>query len=253
MNLGELLNELRVNILNDRSDHSGGTSDYLWTDATLTNYINVAQRRFARRSLCMHDSKTTEVCQITLVAGQRDYTLHPSVLAVVSAQLQDDVQDLRRGGHSIFSTYQQQDTFYFDVNQMAALTPDKPFAFSTDETLAEDDNGAISAVVMRMYPTPSTAYAGKVVYLRVVRLPIDKLTNENQQCELPEDHQFEMLDWAAYLALRIADHDAGDAPRAEGYAKSFEAHAQVARNVAMRKLFAPTTWGFGRNGYTWER
>lgn len=253
MNLGELLNELRVNILHDRSDRIDGSSDYLWTDTTLTNYINVAQRRFARRSLCLHDGKTTEVCQFPLVAGQRDYTLHPSVIAVVSAQLEDDVQDLRRGGHSIFSTYQRQDTFFFDVNQLASLTPDKPFAYSTDETLDADDNGAISSVVMRMYPTPSDAYAGKTVYLRVIRLPLVPLTVARQPCELPEDHQFEMLDWAAYLALRIADHDAGDAPRAENYAKSFEAHAQVARNMAMRKLFAPTTWGFGRGGYTWER
>jgi hypothetical protein len=253
MNLGELLNELRVNILHDRSDRIDGSSDYLWTDATLTNYINVAQRRFARRSLCLRDSKTAEVCQFTLASGQRDYTLHPSVIAVVSAQLEDDTTDLRRGGHSIFSTYQRPDTDVFDVNQLAMLSPDKPFAFSTDETLDEDDYGAISSVVMRMYPTPSAAYDGKKVYLRVIRLPIDRLSNEKQQCEIPEDHQFEMLDWAAYLALRIADHDAGDAPRAENYAKTFEAHAQVARNAAMRKLFAPTTWGFGRNGYTWER
>ena len=76
MNLGELLNELRVNILNDRSDRISGSSDYLWTDETLINYINVAQRRFARRSLCLRDSKTAEVCQITLVAGQAEYTLH---------------------------------------------------------------------------------------------------------------------------------------------------------------------------------
>lgn len=253
MNLGELLNELRVNILNDRSDRVSGSSDFLWTDATLINYINIAQRRFARRSLCLRDSKTADCCQVTLVAGQAQYTLHQSVLAVISAQLEGDNQDLRRGGHSVFSTYQPQDAFFFDVNQLAVLPPDKPFAFSTDETLDEDDNGGISSVVMRMYPVPSAAYAGKKVYLRVVRLPLDKLSGMSQQSELPEDHQLEMLDWAAYLALRIADHDAGDAPRAENYAKSFEMHAQTARNAAMRKLFAPTTWGFGRNGYSWER
>lgn len=253
MNLGETINELRVNILNDRSDRVSGSSDYLWTDATLISYINIAQRRFARRSLCLRDSKTAEVCQVTLVANQTEYTLHQSVLAVVSAKLEGDVQDMRRGGHSVFDTYQTQDTFFFDANQLATLAPGKPFAYSTDETLDEDDNGAISSIVMRVYPAPSAEYAGEKVYLRVVRLPLVKLSNENQQLEIPEDHQMEMLDWAAYLALRIADHDAGDAPRAERYAKSFEAHAQVARNTVMRKLFAPTTWGFGRNGFAWER
>lgn len=253
MNLGELLNELRVNILNDRSDRISGSSDYLWTDETLINYINVAQRRFARRSLCLRDSKTVEVCQITLVAGQAEYTLHQSVLAVISAKLEGETQDLRRGGHSVFDTYQTQDTFFFDVNELSQLAPGKPFAFSTDETLDADDNGAVSSVVLRAYPEPSAEHAGKKIYLRVIRLPIDVMSNMKQQAEVPEDHQYEMLDWAAYLALRIADHDAGDGPRAERYAKSFEAHAQVARNASMRKLFAPTTWGFGRGGYTWER
>lgn len=253
MNLGELRDELRVNILNDRSDRTSGSSDYLWTDETLTRYINIAQRRFARRSLCLRDSRTADVCQVTLVTGQSEYTLHPAVIAVISAKIEGDAQDLGRGGHSVFGNVQTPDALFFDVNQLASLSPNKPLAFSTDETLVEDDNGAISTVVMRVYPAPSTTYNGTKVLLRVVRLPIDPLTTDRQPCEIPEDHQLEMLDWAAYLALRIADHDGGDAPRAENYAKSFEAHAQAARNAVMRKLFAPTTWGFGRGGYTWER
>jgi len=253
MNLGELRNELRVGILNDRSDRVSGSSDYLWTDETLTRYINIAQRRFARRSLCIRDSRTAEVCQVTLVTGQTEYTLHSSVIAVISAKVEGDPQDLRRGGHSVFDTYQSPDTYFFDVNQLSVEAPDKPRAYSTDETLVEDDNSAISTVVLRVYPAPSAAYNGTKILLRVVRLPLDTLISDKQQCEIPEDHQLEMLDWAAYLALRIADHDAGDAPRAENYAKSFEAHAQVARNAAMRKLFAPTTWGFGRSGFSWEK
>jgi len=253
MNLGELRDELRVGILNDRSDRVSGSSDYLWTDETLTRYINVAQRRFARRSLCLRDSRTAEVCQVTLVTGQTEYTLNPAVIAVISAKIEGDAQDLARGGHTVFGGVQTPDTLYFDVNQLSTLPPSKPLAYSTDETLVEDDNGAISTVVLRVYPAPSDAYNGIKILLRVARLPLDTLSNDAQQCEIPEDHQLEMLDWAAYLALRIADHDAGDSPRAENYAKSFEMHVQAARNAMLRKLFAPTPWGFGRGGYIWER
>lgn len=253
MKLAELLDELRVNILNDRSDRTGGSSDYLWTDATLTRYINEAQRRFARKGLVIRDSKTADCCQITLVAGQKEYTLHPSVLAVISARYEDDNVDLARGGHSAFDTYRQPDSYYFDPSQLSSLPPGKPLAFSTDETLEADDNGSISTVVLRTYPTPTADQAGKKLLLRVVRLPLEPLKSNNSVPEIPEDHHIEMLDWAAYLALRIVDHDAGDPARANEFRASFEDHVRRARTDAMRKLFAPTQWGFGRNGFSWER
>lgn len=253
MKLAELLDELRVNILNDRSDRTGGSSDYLWTDATLTRYINEAQRRFARKGLVIRDSKTADCCEVTLVADQTEYTLHPSVLAVVSAKLDGEANDLARGGHSAFGTYHQPDTYYFDPGQLSSLPPGKPLAFGTDETISADDNGSLGAVTLRVYPTPTAAYAGQKLKLRVVRLPLEVLKSSNQVPEIPEDHHLEMLDWAAYLALRIVDHDAGDPARANEFRASFEDHVRRARTDAMRKLFAPTQWGFGRNGFSWER
>lgn len=253
MNLGELLDELRVNILNDRTDRVSGSSDYLWTDTTLIRYINEAQRRFARKGLVIRDSKTADCCEVTLVAGQGEYTLHPSVLAVISARYATDPADLIRGGHAAFDTYRQPDSYYFDPGQLSALPPGKPLAFSTDETLDEDDSGSFSVVTLRIYPVPTADQAGDIVKLRVVRLPLDPLSNTSQVPEIPEDHHLEMLDWAAYLALRIVDHDAGNPARANEFRASFEDHVRTARNNAMRKLFAPMQWGFGRNGFSWER
>lgn len=253
MNLGELLDELRVNILNDRSDRVSGSSDYLWTDATLTRYINEAQRRFARKGLILRDSKTAECCQITLVAGQTEYDLHSAVLAVVSAKYEDDTADLTRAGHSALDTFRQPDGYYFDPGQFTSQPPGRPLAYSTDESLVLDDNDSTSVVSLRIYPAPTAAEAGKKVLLRVMRLPLEKLSSSKQVPEIPEDHHLEMLDWAAYLALRIVDHDAGNPARAAEFRQSFEMHVMQARKDAMRKLFAPINWGFGRNGYTWER
>lgn len=253
MNLGELLDELRNNILHDRSDRVAGSSDYLWTDATLTRYINEAQRRFARKGLVIRDSKTTDCCEVTLVAGQTEYTLHPSVIAVVSAKVAGDTADMRRVGHSVLDTVQPPDTLFFDVNQLAALAPSKPYAFTTDETVVSDENDSKGVVSLRVFPAPSAAYDGIKVYLRVVRLPLDILRNARDVPEIPEDHHLEMLDWAAYLALRIVDVDAGNPARAHEFRSLFEEHAMAARSLALRKLFAPQQWGFGRNGFGWER
>lgn len=255
MRLSDLLTELRENILHDRSDRVAGSPDYLWSDATLVRYINEAQRRFARKGLVIRDKTTPDVTQVTLQTGVDEYTLHPSVLAVISARLSTDPADLARAGHSAFDTYRQPDPYFFDTSALTSLQPGKPLAYGTDETLGLDDNDSVSSVVLRVYPVPSAAYNNAIIKLRVVRLPVDDLTTNNLNAvpEIPQDHHLEMLDWAAYLALRIVDIDGGAPNRAAEFRASFEAHVKEARDAAMRKLFTPSQWGFGRNGFSWEQ
>jgi hypothetical protein len=255
MQLDELLHELRANILHDRSDRFGGDiNDEMWTDATLVRYINEAQRRFARRSLILRDGTTPAVTQVTLVAGQSIYPLHVSVLAVISAKVSTAAYDLARAGHSIFDTNRPVDGPYFDPSRLGTLTPGAPVAYSTDEDVSPDGNGSISVIHLRVYPTPDASSAGRVLQLRVARLPINNLTLANMSAtpEIPEDHHLEMLDWAAYLALRIVDLDAGMPDRSKEFGASFEAHVALARQTVLRKMFTPQPWGFGRGGWTWE-
>lgn len=255
MTLAELLTELRENILHDRSDRASGTPDYLWSDATLVRYIDEAQRRFARQGLVIRDGSTPEVTQVTLQTGVSTYTLHPSVLAVISTRLSSDRTDLARTGHAALDTYRQPDPYFFDPAQLSSLPPGKPLAYSTDEYLSADDYDSVGVVTLRVYPEPTAQYNNQILKLRVVRLPLNKLTVNcgPRTPEIPEIHHLDMLDWAAYLALRIVDVDAGWTSRAIEFRQSFEATVAEARRIAMRKMFAPAHWGFGRNGFSWER
>lgn len=255
MNLGDLLQELRENILHDRSDQVAGTaSDQLWSDKTLVRYINEAQRRFARDSLIIQDATTPSVVNVEMVAEQNDYALHPSILSVLSARYVGDAGDLGRTGHSALSAYRPANTLFFDPSRYNSLPNGKPLAFSTDEGLALDDVGASSVVTLHLYPAPTAAYLAGLK-LRVIRLPLDDFSVEDLSAfpEIPETHHLEMLDWAAYLALRIRDLDAGDDAAADKFRASFEDHVKKAREVVMRKLFAPIGWQFGRAGFSWER
>lgn len=254
MTLGELLQLLRESVLNDRTDRVSGTSDYLWTDTTLVTYINEAQRRFAVRGLVLRDGTTAEVTEVTLQTGVNTYTLHPSVLAIISAKMSDQEMDLNRVGHSLLNAYRAPSDTWVDPSYFTGLPDGAALAFSTDEELSYDDGNSLSSVTMRIYPKPSAAVNGKVVKLRVVRKPLEPLVVGNLGAvpEIPEDHHIEMLDWAAYLALRIVDDDGGDPKRAAEYAQSFESHVQEAKATAMRKLFAPMPWGFGRGGFSWS-
>ena len=254
MNLEDLLALLRTAYLNDRSDRIGGDNDYLWTDATLVTYINEAQNRFAHKALILRDGRTPEVTKVRLVEDQATYDLHPSVLAVISAKRDDQETDIMRVGHSALNAYRAPSDTWIDPATLSTLPNSTPIAFSTDEELSEDDVGALSVPVLRVYPKPSAAVAGEYLRLRVVRKPLEQLTATNLSAypEIPEDHHIEMLDWAAYLALRIVDDDAGSPRRAEEFRASFEDHVAKARAAAMRKLFAPQPWKFGANGFSWS-
>lgn len=254
MTLGELLQLLRGSILNDRSDRTSGSSDYLWTDETLVTYINEAQRKFAAQGLVLRDATTDEVTKITLVAGQATYTLHDSVLAVISAKREDQDADLARVGHGVLAAYRAPSDSWVDPATFQALPAGPTLAYSTDEGLQSVDTDSLSQISLRVHPTPSAAQAGKVLRLRVVRKPLDKLSvgSPSATPEIPEDYHIEMLDWAAYLALRIVDDDAGSPRRAADFKATFEENVRKARTEVMRKLFAPMDWGFGRGGFSWS-
>lgn len=256
MNLTNLIDELRTNILNDRSDRiEDSESDYLWTDATLVRYIDEAQRRLAAEGFVIRDGTTALITQVTLVAGQTVYPLHNTVIAVMSARYDVDTYDLRRGGHSIFNNFRQNDEDGWDLAQSASLSPGRPIAFSTDEQVSADGDtdDTFQIVNLRVYPAPSTAEAGDVIYLRVCRLPQDRLNVDTPEMspEVPELHHIPMLDWAASLALRIVDQDGGNATASERFAKKFEMYIKTARRTALRKMHAPVTWGFGKSGWSW--
>lgn len=254
MKLDDLLDELRNNILHDRSAQTGGTNpDYLWSDKTLVRYINEAQKRFARRALVIRDGSTPEVVNVTLVEGQSEYTLHSSILAVITAKISTAQVDLVRTGHWALGTYQPPNPVMWDSSHFTTTPPGIPLAFATDEELVEGDDGSRNTVMMRIFPVPDANAAGTLIKLRVCRLPIDDLVPGSLQAEpeIPSDYHLPMLDWAAYLALRIVDHDAGDPARAQEFAAAFEGHVREAKSEVLKKLFAPQSWGFGKSGWSW--
>ena len=119
------------------------------------------------------------------------------------------------------------------------------------------NNDADSAGVMQLkvHPAPTATEAGDIIYLRVIRMPIERLSKARQKVapEVPEEHHLELLDWAAYLALRVQDQDAGNRSAASDFETRFLATVRKAQRTQMRKLFSPQGWGFGRGGWSWEK
>lgn len=254
MILGDLLDELRHNLLRDDSDQIAGPSDQLWSDATLVRYIDQAQKRFARQSLILRDGTTSAVTQLTLQTDVDEYKCHAAVISVISARLEDERFDMQRISHGTLQNYQPPDPLFFDVNAQPAQSG-KPLTFYTDEEIDADNSSVVQLVSLRVYPKPSATYNGKKLYLRVCRLPLTDLTTGNLSAipEIPEQWQFDMLYWAAARALDVMDRDAGDPGRSDRYMAKFTKAVEEAKIEARRKLSEEPRWGFGRNGWKWGR
>lgn len=248
MNLESLLGELRENILRDDAELASGPNDRLWSDETLTRYINEAYLRFARRTLVLRDASTPEVVEVALDAGVPLYPLHASILSVVSARYDVDANDLTRVGRVMVQYMTPPDPLWFDPNTPSALNPGRPIAFGTDETVED-----VGRVTLRLWPDPTATEAGKLVHLRVARKPLVKfsLDNAEQECELPEEYQLDMLEWAAYRAQCTSDIDGADAA-AEKHMQKFERAVGEVLKDMRRKMFAPMQWLYGRNGWRWS-
>lgn len=250
MNLEALLDELRTNILRDDSELASGPNDSLWSDEALVRYINEAQTRWSRRTLALRDASTPEVTQFTLAAGVSTYELHVSILAVASARYDTDTVDLTRIGRSSVARLQVFDPPWWDPSTAESMTPGRPRAYSTDEALSVDTPSAVQLVV---YPTPTVDEEGKTVYLRVARMPLETFSVDDLSmvCELPEEHQLDMLEWAAFRALRNSDID-GHSDMAKKHEERFtQAVLEVQRDLR-RKLSTPIRWQFGQNGFAWD-
>ena len=252
MTFQDLLDELRLNILRDGSDIVSGPSDHIWSDATLIRYIHDAYRRFCRRTLLLRDASTPDYTQIAMVAGQTVYELDPVVLAVVTARYDIDENDLPRAAHDDLNTMPYQDPVMWDVNVLSTTQPGRPRAFTTDEAVTI---GSQTQTNIRIFPTPTADEEGKILYLRVARLPSEAISfnNLSNEPEIPEDYHLDILGWAAYRALSNHDVDGQSKDRAENFKAAFEAVINEAEQEVKRRMFATTRFAFGRGGFSWTR
>lgn len=226
MKLGDLVAELRENILRDTSDAvNSNPSNYLLSDKSLVRYINEAQQKFATRTLCLRDESTAEICNIAMVEGQVAYDLDPRVVAVYSLASPDNKLHLQR------TTY---------ANMVSA--PDVPRG---DYRFTQADNGRPRLFYtdretgrLGVYPAPDAEHSGVSLIMRVGRLPLADLTPDNMDAvpEIPAQWHMDLLEYAAWRALRNHDSDLENLQKASAHKKAFEDVVLLLEREAKRLL-----------------
>lgn len=207
-----MLDELRGNMLRDVSDQVGGQigDGDLWSDRTLVRYIEDGVVRFAVQTCCLRDDTTSEITQLTLQSGVEQYALDPRVIAVLNARFPGAYLLSRTTYGGLFSNRG-------DLTVGAPIRDNYtgcPRRFYTDRQTGH----------LGVFPTPGAQENGKVLHLRVARKPLTPLTTNdlNAVPEIPEEYHLDVLDWAAYRALRNHDADAENMAKANSHKKRFE-------------------------------
>lgn len=225
MTLEELLEELRENILRDTSDAvANDPHDYLHSDKSLVRYINDAQTQFAKQTLCLRDETTPAVCHVQLVAGQSEYVLDPRVLSMFGARV--NYRQLKRTTYAAM-TQRGGDVSFAPFTNAGACNTGGPMMFYTDR-----EDGKVG-----VYPIPNEQFiesTGGLLILRVARRALEDLvvTNLKAAPEIKAEYHLDMLEWAAWRALRNHDTDIENLAKASAHKKRFnDATAELMRQA----------------------
>lgn len=216
MTLRELLGELRRNILRDVSTAADGRvkDDSIWTDDALLLYIRDAEAKFVSQTLCLRDSVTAAVTQIVLQPGVAEYALDRRVLAVLAATLD---------GRNVLGRTTWAGRFGADPH----LSPNTSYTMPSESGQPRIFYTDRDSYSIGFYPSPSAQYEDKVVRLQVARMPLIPLSKNNldAESEVPEQYHLDMIEWAAWRALRNHDPDLDNDPNAIALVRSrFEQH-----------------------------
>lgn len=231
MKAKDLLSELRDNILRDRSTAvRPSAEDNLWSDAALMRYINEGYNRFARKALAIRDASTPEVTQLTLQSGVASYPLDRRVVEVYHGEVNGT--EVVSSSHP--STRGWPAAVALQPARNAVVAPGRPRLFVVDETNR----------TLRLVPAPNADFAGATLQLTVARLPMKPLTlAENNEPEIDEDFHLELLEWAAWRALRNHDVDGENMAKASAHKTQFNAAVDDYKRHMKRLLRRPVQFG----------
>lgn len=240
MTLEEMLDHLGSHILDDRTELLDGAPDSMFSDEVLVRYLNSAQELFCRKAWPIVDQTTAACCEVTLVTDQTDYSVHRSVIRVLSAVPQDSDIPLLQLNWNLMSNQPTPGFPDFLENRFAYTYPSgRPAYFSLDQATR----------TLRVRPKPSAEQVAAIVKLklRVARMPITPLSVATplSSPEIPDEFHLDLCNYAGGRALVQANLDAGDVKRGRDLIAEFMANIRSAKVEKAIAQTGPGRWIFG--------
>jgi hypothetical protein len=206
-----LLNYFRAQVMDD-------VAPYLWSTPECLTYMNEAQLQFCRLTKGIADATTTAVCVVPVVTGEIFAKVHPTIKHFRLATLASDGRELVIRNHTEIHkwTNQQGTVSKMIVGLQAELV-------RWDYSPMKDDE----------------------VNLLVFRLPLEDITDVDQEIEIDSRHHVALVHWMKHLAYMKQDSQTYDTQTAEKSKAAFEAYCKQVDTEREFQVHAPVAVLYG--------
>lgn len=179
MTLDDLLRETRFILSDEISAPVSSDDSVLSSDITLTHHLNLGQDLFCKRTGYIRDTKTAAVCSFNTVANQSDYSIHSSIIKILTLKYNGVTLGKRSSGAAA-----------------SVLSGTSPIRWSIDADFR----------TVSLSPAPPEV---KAIALSVWRKPITYLdvNDPNSTPEIPEDYHQALCHYAAGTILNTIDEE----------------------------------------------
>lgn len=205
MNLLSLINICRRRLM----DTAGADADLFWPREDLVEYINAGIEEVCERANLLRDSLTNSVCLIPLVANQRHYSLHDSVLEILTVQ--PSWRQTPLGKQSVSTA---------------------PQGWLTDTGLPDEYLMDYSGRTLSLLSTPTTV-TDEAIRLTVSRLPLVELEDDDDEPAITVRYHRRLVDGVLAKAYSKQDAETYNPRKAQSSQEDWErAISSIVRDEA---------------------
>jgi hypothetical protein len=197
-------------------------SPYLWSDNELTSFINQAVNEACLRARLNVDTTTPDVALINVVAGTASYPIHQAVFQIERAFLATSAETLYPFG---FSELDQ-------LDQSWAQRSGRPKFYNLDMNHYMD--GGELKHRLTINPTP---IINEKLQLTVYRLPLEDMSGDADEPDVPLVYQPDLLHWVCHLAYLKQDSEVANPKAAMEFEQRFEAAFGKRRTATVQELY----------------
>ena len=184
MTLQDLIDRFRV-LAGDKSQ------PYLWGDDDVTRWLNDAQRQACIRGRLIREGDSAAICRIQMQASKQTYKLHPKAYELINLRF---VGASSRTRTAKLVSREWLDNYCPDWRD----NPNPP------EMVIQDDT------TIRIVGVP---VIGETLRLECYRLPLEDMSQCDDEPEIHEAHHEHLVQWALHKAFSVVDADGFDANR----------------------------------------
>jgi hypothetical protein len=195
MDAAELLNLYRQEMRDTETP-------YLIGDEEVYSYLDDAQKMFCRLTEGIEDSRTPDICRISVVAGQEWYPTSKLIRKIRGIYRTDTGREVPLVNSEM--AYKQ------DIRFDGRVGPVRCLVTGLDKN------------ALRAWPVPSE---DATLEMRVFRLPLRRICDcGNQALEIDEQHHRHLLLWVKHLAYDNHDTEMFSKRKSDEYKAKFDAY-----------------------------